>query len=361
MHPKSIFQNNTMRTPVRILYIFILSTLSFIASGEKPHIHIIATGGTIAGTSLSGSDTRYSAGQLTIEALLSAVPQIGEIAQITAEQLVNIGSQDIDEEIWIKLSCRVNELLNCDDIDGIVITHGTDTMEESAFFLQLTTNSTKAVVLTGAMRPSTSLSADGPLNLYNAVAVAACADASDRGVMVTMNNSIFSATDVTKMHTTDIDAFQAPENGKIGSITGSKVTFNTPPYHHTLTFPIKDGITLPKVGIVYSYGGIDPDMVTFMIENKYRGIVHAGVGNGNIHKNIFPILEEGAKEGILIVRSSRVAAGPVTLENEVDDNKYHFVASQGLNPQKSRILLMLSLTKTHNWEEVQRYFNMFVL
>ena len=278
-------------------------TMAFAA---KPNIHILATGGTIAGTGSSATGTSYTAGQVAIGALLDAVPEIKDIANVTGEQIVKIGSQDMNDQVWLTLAKKINELLKRPDIDGIVITHGTDTMEETAYFLNLTVKSNKPVVLVGAMRPSTALSADGPLNLYNAVVTAAAKESKHT------TQSVF---DVTHLN------------------------------------------ALPKVGIVYSYSNIEADMVTPMLSNGYKGIIHAGVGNGNIHQNIFPVLTDARQKGILVVRSSRVPTGPTTLDAEVDDAKYQFVASQELNPQKSRVLLMLALTKTTDWKQIQQYFN----
>lgn len=346
-----------MKRLASILAAAVLILISHIALGQKPNVYILATGGTIAGTGASSTGTAYSAGQVAIQTLIDAVPQIQEIAQVRGEQVVNIGSQDMSDEVWIILAERINELVQDLDIDGIVVTHGTDTMEETALFLDLTVDTSKPVVLTGAMRPSTALSADGPLNLFNAVVVAASPASRDRGVMVAMNGQVHAAAQVVKMHTTSVESFSSPNSGPLGTILNSKVNYQTIPHRTPLHFDISGLRTLPKVGVIYSHSGVNADMANAMLFAGYQGIVHAGVGNGNIHKNIFPVLEKARAQRILVVRSSRVPTGPTTLENEVDDEKYQFVASQWLNPQKSRVLLMLTLTSTHNWQQIQEYFN----
>lgn len=355
-----IFVQNTItmkKVASTILALALLILTSNIALGQKPNIYVLATGGTIAGIGASSTATTYSAGQLAIATLLDAVPQIQNIAQVRGEQVANIGSQDMTDEVWLLLAKRVNELLEDPKTDGIVITHGTDTMEETAFFLSLAVKSPKPVVLTGAMRPSTALSADGPLNLYNAVVVAASPLSKGRGVLVAMNGIIHPAADVTKMHTTDVHTFESPNQGPEGIILNSSVRYHRGPSKSTVNFDISGVRSLPKVGILYSHSGISSDIADAMISAHYDGIIHAGVGNGNIHKNIFPSLEKARAKGIIVVRSSRVSSGPTTLDNEVDDDKYQFVASQWLNPQKSRILLMLALTSTSDWKEIQKCFD----
>lgn len=325
----------------------------------KPNVYILATGGTIAGTGVSSTQTNYHAGGVAIQTLIDAVPAMTDIANITGEQVVNIGSQDMTCDVWLTLANRINELLEKDDVDGIVVTHGTDTMEETAYFLNLTVKSNKPVVLTGAMRASTALSADGPLNLYNAVVTAAAPESKGKGVLIVMNGIILDAHGTVKMNTVDVQTFQAPNSGPLGYLFNSKVFYNdiTLKKHTTESvFDVKGLTSLPKVGIVYSYADVDADVMTPFLTNGYKGIVHAGLGNGNYHKNLFPALLEARKQGIQVVRSSRVPTGPTTLDNEVDDAAYQFVASQELNPQKARILLMLALTKTSDWQEIQKYF-----
>ena len=349
-----------MKKTKNAILFMMLFLFSVAAWANKPNIRILATGGTIAGTGESATKTNYTAGQVAIGALLAAVPEIEEIANVEGEQIVRIGSQDMNDEVWLTLAHRINELLSRGDVDGIVITHGTDTMEETAYFLNLTVKSDKPVVLVGAMRPSTALSADGPLNLYNAVVVASSKESKGKGVMVAMNGIVLGAHSVQKMNTVDVQTFQAPNSGALGYVINGKVVYNdvTLKKHTTQSvFDVKDVKKLPRVGIVYSYSNVEPTALTALVTSGYKGVIHAGVGNGNIHKNMMQPLINASMNGIRIVRSSRVPTGPTTLDNEVDDAKYHFIASQELNPQKSRILLMLALLKTKDWKQIQQYLD----
>lgn len=348
---------NTLKKLQLTLALILCATVTALAA--KPNIHILATGGTIAGTGSSATTSQYTAGQVAIGTLLDAVPQIKDIANVTGEQIVSIGSQDMNDQVWLTLANRINELLASPECDGIVVTHGTDTMEETAYFLNLTVHSDKPVVLTGAMRPSTAMSADGPLNLYNSVVTAASKDSYGRGVMIVMNGLILGAHSTQKMNTINVQTFQAPDAGPLGYVYNSRPYYNmqTQKRHTTQSvFDVKGLKELPKVGIVYAYSNIDADVMEPFLTKGYKGIIHAGLGNGNYHKNIFPSLLEARKKGILVVRSSRVPTGPTTLYDEVDDEKYEFVASWELNPQKARVLLMLALTKTNDWREIQKYF-----
>lgn len=198
---------------------------AFAQGTELPNIKILATGGTIAGSGQSATGSTYTSGQVGIDTLINAVPEITKIADVSGEQVANIGSQDMNDQVWLTLAKRVNELLAKDNVDGIVITHGTDTMEETAYFLNLTVKSDKPVVLVGAMRPSTAMSADGPVNLYNAVITAADSDSKGRGVLMAMNDVILDARDVTKTNTTAVDTFKSPNFGELGiSITVMQYT-----------------------------------------------------------------------------------------------------------------------------------------
>ena len=344
---------------IKILSVLAFCLMAFAATASKPNVYIIATGGTIAGTGASATGSAYTSGQVTVHALIEAVPQLEDVANITGEQFVNIGSQDMNDAVWLGLAKRVNDLLQQDDVDGIVITHGTDTMEETAYFLDLTVKSDKPVVLTGAMRPSTALSADGPLNLYNAVVTAADPASKGKGVMLVMNGLILAAEGAEKTNTIDVQTFQAPNGGNLGYV------YNSKPYYtmsilrkHTVQseFDASGLERLPKVGIVYSFSNAEPEVLDYYLNNGYDGIVIAGVGNGNFPKSFLPKIQEMRKKGMLVVRSSRIDSGPTTLYDEVNDTKYELVASWLLNPQKSRVLLMLALTKTRDWRQIQSFF-----
>lgn len=326
----------------------------------KPKIRIIATGGTIAGVSTAATSSAYTAGQVGIETLINAVPEIKDLADVSGEQLCNIGSQDMNDAVWLKLAVRINQLLNEEGYDGVLVTHGTDTMEETAYFLSLTVHSDKPVVLAGAMRPSTAISADGPANLYNGVATLVDPSSKGRGVMVSMNNSLFSAKAVYKGHTTDLDTFQGGVYGAMGYIYNGKPIYvdNVPTYKFGVNseFTVTADTKLPKVGIVYGYANASPIPMQAFVDAGFDGIVLAGVGDGNFYKDVFDVAVKAQEKGVQIVRSSRVPTGATNQDAEVDDAKYHFVASLNLNPQKARILLMLALTKTHDWQEIQKYF-----
>lgn len=336
-----------------------------IAVGAQalPQVKILATGGTIAGTASSSTQmTGYKAGNLGVQVLINAVPQIKQYAEVSGEQVSNIGSENMTDKIWLKLAKRCNELLADPNVSGIVITHGTDTLEETAYFLNLTAKCNKPIVLVGAMRPSNALSADGPANLYNAVAVAGDPSAAGKGVMVVMNDRVLGARDVTKTNTTGVETFQSPNAGQLATIHNGKVLWDAAPVtKHTTQTPFKvDGLDkLPKVGVVYQHAGVEGIQAQALVDAKYDGIVTAGVGNGNLHKSTFPIIEKAAKDGIAIVRSSRVPTGSTTKDAEVDDAKYGFVSSGSLNPQKARVLLMLALTQTKDPKEIQKIFDQY--
>ena len=337
----------------------LLALLVSVSIVAKPKIRIIATGGTIAGVSQSATSSAYSAGQVGVQTLIDAVPQMLYLADISGEQLVNIGSQDMNDEVWLKLAKRINQLLNEEGYDGVVVTHGTDTMEETAYFLNLTVKSDKPVILVGSMRPSTGISADGPGNLYAGVAAAASPKSKGRGVMCCMNNLLLDAKDVVKMHTTDVATFQGANYGKVGYVYNGEPIYNRVIQNKHTTqsvFDVSNLDKLPKVGIVYGYANCSPLPMQAFVDAKFDGSVLAGVGDGNFYKDVLDVALKAREKGINIVRSSRVPTGPTCLNGEVDDAKYHFVAALTLNPQKARVLLMLALTKTNDWQQIQKYF-----
>ncbi|KFC09002.1 L-asparaginase [Trabulsiella guamensis ATCC 49490] len=322
-----------------------------------PQITVLATGGTIAGGGDSATNSAYTAGKVGIENLVNAVPQLKDIAVIKGEQVVNIGSQDMNDDVWLTLAKKINA--SCKDTDGFVITHGTDTMEETAYFLDLTVKCNKPVVLTGAMRPSTAMSADGPFNLYNAVVTAADPASAGRGVLVAMNDTVLDGRDVTKTNTTGVQTFQSVNFGPLGYIHNGKIDYQrTPARKHTTETPfdVSNLTTLPKVGIIYNYANASDLPAKALIQDGYQGIVSAGVGNGNLYKTIFDTLATAAHQGIAVVRASRVPTGSATRDAEIDDAKYGFIAAESLNPQKARVLLQLALTQTKDPQKIQAFF-----
>ncbi len=345
-----------MRLIFKAVLLMILGATLAVA---KPTIYILATGGTIAGSGSGALDTSYTSGTVTVDKLIAAVPDINKIATIKGEQISNIGSQEMNNEVWFKLANRVNELLTSGKADGVVITHGTDTMEETAYFLNLVVKSDKPIVMVGAMRNSGSLSADGPLNIFNAVNVAMSKEAAGKGVMVVMNDEIHAAREVTKTNTTAVDTFKSPNSGKIGTVFYGNVKFYMNPVRkHTVNsaFDITKIKELPRVDIIYSHSNDNPDFVNVAVKNGAKGIINAGMGNGNPFPSALEALGEAVKAGVVVVRDSRVGSGETTLNGEVDDGKYGFLASDNLNAQKARVLLMLALTQTTDKTKIQEFF-----
>lgn len=325
-----------------------------------PHIKILATGGTIAGSAKNaGQLTGYTAGALGVESLIAAVPELQTVADVSGEQLANIDSCNLTSALWFKLAERCNELMTDNSVDGIVITHGTDTLEETAYFLNLTINGTKPVVLTGAMRPATALSADGPLDLLNAVKTAACREAAGQGVMIVMNDIIMAARYATKTSAFKVEAFQAVPYGQLGTIAGGKVYFEAQvKKRHTLqsVFAGKNYDILPRVDIIYTHCDDDGVLIDAAVKAGAQGIVYAGSGMGSVHCGAEQALVQAAKHGIIVVRSTRVSEGRVLPANSKWDEA-GFISGGNLNPQKARILLQLALTQTHSTREVQHFFD----
>jgi len=331
------------------------------AQARKPNITILATGGTIAGAAATGTQAGYTSGAVTIDAMVAAVPGIRDLANIKGEQVSNVGSQDMSYDILLKVAKRINELTKSSDVDGIVITHGTDTMEESAFFLNLTVKTDKPVVMVGSMRPSTAVSADGPLNLYNAVGVAADPRAKGRGVLVVMNDTIHAAHSLTKTSTTAVQTFLSPIRGVVGTAAyGKNDFFSSPEWKHTTQteFDISAVTTIPRVDIIYASMDMSPALIDASATGA-KGIVIAGVGNGNMNKASVDAAAAAVKKGVVVVRSSRVTTGNVGRNVELDDDKLGFIASDELNPQKARILLSLALLKQHTPKELQEMFTKY--
>jgi L-asparaginase len=325
-----------------------------------PNIVIIATGGTIAGSgATSTTSVGYRAATVPVQALIDAVPELKKIAAVRGEQIFQIASQNMTNDHWLRLARRVNEILQQPEVDGIVLTHGTDTLEETAYFLDLVSKSNKPIVIVGAMRPTTALSADGPINLYNAVLIAGSEEAVGKGVLVCLNDQINAARDVTKTNTYTADTFKSPELGVLGYVEGDRVAFyRLPARKHTLNseFDISGVVRLPNVEIAYGYENVSRTAIDAFAASGVDGIVYAGVGDGNPSQLTEQALADARAKGILIVRSARVGNGIIARNNEVNDDQRDFVVSDTLNPQKARILLTLALTKTRDTKEIQRIF-----
>jgi len=347
-----------------LLMLFLLVSVQVgLAQNKKlPNIVILATGGTIAGAAASGTQSAYTSGAVGIDTMLAAVPGVKDLANIKGEQISNVGSQDMTFEIMLTLAKRINALLASNSVDGVVVTHGTDTMEETAYFLNLVVKSKKAVVLVGSMRPSTAVSADGPLNLFNAVGVAADPASAGRGVLVVMNDWIHGAHSLTKTSTTAVQTFMSPLRGLVGTASyGKNDYYNTPTWKNTTEseFDIAGVSQLPRVDIIYAYADMTGDLIDSSAANGAKGIVIAGVGNGNMNKVSLEAAARAAKKGVAVVRSSRVVTGTVGRNVEVNDDEMNLIASDELNPQKARILLMLALLKPRTTGEIQQLFYLY--
>lgn len=354
------------RFAAAVCAVFIMGTGVAHAEDTKPrqsNVMILATGGTIAGTGATSTTTvGYTAATVGVERLIAAVPELAKVANVKGEQVFQIASENMNNDYWLVLAKRVNVLLARADVDGVVITHGTDTLEETAYFLDLVVKSRKPVVLVGAMRPSTALSADGPINLYNAVLLAASPEAIGKGVLVVMNDQIQAARDVTKTNTSTLDSFKTPELGLLGYIQGSKPFFyRASSRKHTADseFDISNLNSLPQVDIVYGYANMGPVALDALVAAGAKGIIHAGVGDGSLASRVTPALKAARQKGVVIVRASRVGQGIVARNGEANDDELDFVVADTLNPQKARILLMLALTKTNNSKNIQQLFYVY--
>jgi L-asparaginase len=313
-----------------------------------PRIAVIATGGTIAGVSTAESDTTgYQAGALPITQLLAGVPQLGTLADVVAEQPFSEDSKDLTPEHWLILARRVQARFDEPTIDAVVITHGTDTLEETAFFLHLVLTSDKPVVMTAAMRPATALSADGPMNLYQALLVAATPAARGRGVLVVVADRIWSARDVAKRHTQAMDALGDTDSGPLGwahpprfsSGPDSRLAGRVP----LATLQMDGEASLPHVEILFIAAGSSPELVTAACALGASGLVLALPGNGSVPQRLAPALEACRRQGVTVVRASRTGAGAVAPLSDALAGP--LLCAGQLSPAKARIALMLALAR----------------
>ena len=329
------------------------------AQQALPNVVILATGGTIAGAGASAvNSATYAAAKVGVDKLIAGLPELSKIANVRGEQVFQVASESLTNDNLLTLAKRVSALSKQADVDGIVITHGTDTLEETAYFLTLTVHTSKPIVVVGSMRPGTALSADGALNLYDAVSVAGSKDAVGKGVLVTMNDNIDSGRDVSKNVNVKTSAFSS-QWGPLGMVVeGKNYWFRAPVKRHTMAseFDIDAINALPAVEIAMGYEGVSSTAIDAFSKSGVKAIIHGGTGNGSVANRIVPNLQKARTDGAVIIRSSRVADGFVIRNAEQPDDKYDWVVAHDLRPQKARILAMVALTKTSDTKELQRIF-----
>ena len=338
-----------------------LLAASALAQAQQalPNVVILATGGTIAGAGASAvNSATYAAAKVGVEKLIAGLPELSKVANVRGEQVFQVASESLTNDNLLTLARRVSALSKQSDVDGIVITHGTDTLEETAYFLTLTVHTSKPIVVVGSMRPGTALSADGALNLYNAVNVAGSKDAMGKGVLVTMNDNIDSGRDVSKNVNIKTNAFSS-QWGPLGMIVeGRNYWFRAPVKRHTMNseFDIDSITTLPPVEIAMGYEGVSSVAIDAIAKSGAKALIHGGTGNGSVADRIVPNLQKARADGVIVIRSARVPDGFVIRNAEQPDDKYDWVVAHDLRPQKARILAMVALTKTNNTKELQRIF-----
>jgi glutamin-(asparagin-)ase len=326
-------------------------------ASARPRVMVLGTGGTIAGSRLSPGSRWYEAATHGVGELLAGVPGLDRLAEVAHEQVFQIDSADMDDQRMLALARRTAEVLASDRVDGVVITHGTDTLEESAYLLHLTLKSDKPVVFVAAMRPPDDIGADGPRNLRNAVAVAASPDARGMGVLVVMNDEIHSARDVAKLHTLKLSAFRSP-HGPLGYVVGDAPRFYREPARpHTVRTPFHaDGLErLPVVSIAYAHVGMEPSRIDALVADA-DGLVYAGFGNGYLSEPVRHALVTARRSGVQVVRASRAGAGPLVRNAGAYDDEHGFLVVDDQDPQKARILLGLGLSVTQDTARLQDIF-----
>lgn len=331
-----------------------------MVGGSKPRVYVVGTGGSISFVGDYRTDyINYSYGNkhLTIQQMLERVPEVNDFADIVSEQLINVGSTDVGPEHWLLLSKRINQIFREDpDAAGVAVTHGTATLEETAYFLNLTVKSDKPVVVTGAMRPPTGLGTDSDINLIDCVRVAACPDSAGRGVLTILNNEIQAARDVTKTNSYRLETFRSNDLGFLGYADSDEqvVYYRTPTRTHTSNteFNVDAIDQLPRVDIAYAYAGADDLVIKALADAGVPGIVAAGLGSGGSSPQYMLGLRAAKKQGAKVVVATQVGNGRVMRTRRFKEEGY--IVADNLSPKKARILLMLALAVTDDPEEIQR-------
>jgi glutamin-(asparagin-)ase len=328
-------------------------------AAAKPNVVVLATGGTIAGAGASAANSAtYQAAKVPVDKLIAGVPELADVASVRGEQVFQIASESFTNEKLVTLAKRVSALAKDPAVDGIVITHGTDTLEETSFFLTLVVHTDKPIVMVASMRPGTAMSADGMLNLYDAVVLAADKESRGKGVLIAMNDDILSGRDAGKRINIKTNAFGS-QWGALGMVVeGRSYWFRAPVKRHTMAseFDIDKIDSLPNVQIVYGSGEMGTALYEAAGKAGAKAIIHAGTGNGSVADYAVETLRKLRAQGVQIVRSARVPDGFVLRNSEQPDDKYDWVVANDLNPQKAKILAAVALTKTSDTKELQRIF-----
>ena len=355
--PIAPVRKNVMRTLVALSLCSALGAMAQTA--PKATVVVLATGGTIAGAGASAANSAtYQAAKVPVDKLLAGLPDLADVANVRGEQVFQIASENFTNEKLIALAKRVSALAKDPAVDGIVVTHGTDTLEETSYFLNLTVHTDKPIVVVGSMRPGTAMSADGTLNLYDAVAVAAAPESRGKGTLIVMNDDILSGRDSSKRINIKTNAFGS-QWGALGSVVeGKSYWFRAPIKRQGMTseFDIDQIETLPMVSIVYGSGEMGTVMAEAAGKAGAKAIIHAGTGNGSVPDYEVGALRKLRADGVQIIRSARVPDGFVLRNSEQPDDKYDWVVAHDLNPQKAKILAALALTRTNDPKELQRIF-----
>ncbi len=320
----------------------------------KPHVHIVATGGTIASTNYYSANV----GKVGVEALLQAVPALDSLATISTHQFANVASGAITTDMWMRLSRAIADTLRArPDVSGVVVTHGTDTLEETAYFLDLTIADPRPVVVTGAMRPADGIGIDGPANLYNSVRVAIEPTARHRGTLVVLNDEILAGRDATKVNTVRPDAFDAPYRGALGVADPERIAWHRPAGRAPL-FDLTGVAELPRVDIAYVYAGADGAAIDAFVAAGAKGIVVAGVGRGGSTPGVRDAVRRAQQQGVVIVTGSRTGSGGVAVgDGAVAGGASGAPVGAGdLTVQKARVLLTLALLRTSDTRDIARIF-----
>ena len=328
-----------------VIFILALCLTLSVQAGTMPRVLILGTGGTIAGASNGNSATGYSAAKLGVQEIVASLPGVQQLkVHLEMEQTANISSQNMNFAVWKILAERIEKAVKNDEADAFVITHGTDTLEETAFFLNQVLQINNPVVLVGSTRPAESISADGPKNLLNAIRTAVDIDSFGRGVLVCYNERIFSARYATKASTWNLDTFKASMGGPIGFVDDLRAHYFTgsePRLKSPVSVDISKLKDLPKVDIISMYAGASAEAITDSVKSGAEGIVIAGVGDGNMPDECLLACRQASQKGVIVVRSTRIPENYVHRDHEFKDSDYGTYASYDLTPQKARIMTQL--------------------